>query len=482
MSTQKTKAIPYGISSYELIRTENYYYVDKTSYLRTVKEAGRYLFFIRPRRFGKSLFISMMESYYDVLYKDRFDELFKGTDIHENPTGDRGSYLILKFNFSLVDPDIDKMDHSFLHYVRRTVREFMQKYSAFLLADTQDHLKSIDETSSASDVLFTLLSLCRASRQKLYVIIDEYDNFANTVLSTIGQSAYEKLTRGAGSLRSFFNIIKGGTDGSGAPFSRLFLTGVSPITLDDVTSGYNIGKNISTKRNFNCILGFTQEDVVNIIEYYRAKGQIKYQTPLLLEIMTQWYGNYLFSKDDEKKLFNSDMVLYFIDNYLSENKLPDDLVDRNVRIDYGKLKHLILVDKGKEIETNGNFSKLKEILEKGEVSARLEGGFSLEELSNTDNFISLLFYFGLLTIAGIDNAKIRLKVPNETMKQLYYDYIKEAYRATGVFSLNLSLYSDLISDMAFDGKWEPLLKYITGRMRESMSLRDMITGEKSVQA
>ncbi|MCP4148167.1 MAG: AAA family ATPase, partial [bacterium] len=405
-------------------------------------------------------------------------------DIHENPTDDRGSYLILKFNFSLVDPDIDKMAHSFLHYVRQVVREFMQKYSALLLADTQDHLKSIDETSSASDVLFTLLSLCRSSRQKLYVIIDEYDNFANTVLSTIGQSAYEKLTRGTGFLRSFFNVIKGGTDGSGAPFSRLFLTGVSPITLDDVTSGYNIGINISMEHNVNRMLGFTEEDVAKLIEYYGTKGRIKHQTPILLDIMTQWYGNYLFSEDDEKKLFNSDMVLYFISKYLTREKFPKDLVDRNVRIDYGKLRHLILVDKdnGKGKTTNGNFTRLKEILEKEEIKAELKSSFPLEKLHNRRNFLSLLFAFGLLTIKSSELNEQVLAIPNETIRRLYYDYIMEAYEETGAFSMDLDVYNRLMKNMAINGQWEPLFDLITNLMRESMSLRDMITGEKSVQA
>jgi len=267
-----------------------------------------------------------------------------------------------------------------------------------------------------------------------------------------------------------------------APFTRLFLTGVSPVTLDDVTSGFNIGKNISLRPTFNRMLGFTTDEVIEIIEYYRSNGMINHPTDYLLEIMTRWYGNYLFSVDDDVRLFNSDMVLYFIDNYLNRQKLPDNLIDRNVRIDYGKLRHLIIVEKDKNKTFNGNFGRLKEIIEKGETSAELQEGFPLEELVDENNFISLLFYFGLLSIVRSELNEQVLEIPNETIRRLYYDYIKKGYEDTGIFSLNLSMYSRLMKEMASKGKWKPLLHYITGLMQESMGLRDLITGEKSIQA
>jgi hypothetical protein len=232
------------------------------------------------------------------------------------------------------------------------------------------------------------------------------------------------------------------------------------------------------------MLGFTEDDVFEMIEYYKKKGLVKHDTDDLMAIIKEWYGNYLFSEDADVRLLNSDMVLYFMDNYLNRKKLPKDLIDRNVRIDYGKLRHLMIVDKGKTKAPtfNGNFRKLKEIIEKGETSGKNEKGIPLEELKDTDNFISLLFYFGLLTIENVINDKIRLKIPNETVKRLYYEYIKNGYKETNIFDLDLSRYSGLFSDMAYNGKWRPLFDYITTRMRESMSLRDLITGEKSIQA
>jgi len=484
--TTAIKEIPYGIADYELIRRENYYYVDKTLYLQTLKKAGRYLFFIRPRRFGKSLFLSVMEAYYDVYYKDRFEEFFKGTWIYDHPTDERGKYLVLSLNFSVVEPHPDKMEASFLNHVQDAAVDFISRYNDYLSAnrDLDYFSEKIKNSRSATDILSTLVLLCKGAKQLLYVLIDEYDNFANTILSTVGKKAYWDLTHSPGFFRSFFNALKKGTGGTGAPISRSFITGVSPVTMDDVTSGYNIGKNVSIEPDFNRVLGFTTDDVIAMIEYYRSKGLIHHPTDYLMEIMTQWYGNYLFSEEDNVRLFNSDMILYFIDNYLTRKKLPDDLIDWNVRIDYGKLRHLIMVDRDKTTPPtpNGNFSKLKEIIEEGSTSSNIVKGFPLENLTDAENFKSLLFYLGLLAIQGPEKDKLRLRIPNETVKRLYYDYIEKAYRETGIFDLDLDKYANLMTDMAYDGKWRPLLELITGRMQQSMSLRDLITGEKSIQA
>jgi uncharacterized protein YqfB (UPF0267 family) len=440
MNDKTIKQIPYGISDYGIIRRENYYYVDKTRYLEKIQKAGRYLFFIRPRRFGKSLFISLMEAYYDVYYKERFEEFFEGTWIYQNPTNERGIYLVLSFNFSVVAPGLEKMEISFLNHVQDKALSFIRKYSDYLLPQKEQEYvtQKIKESKSASDILSTLLQMCRDSHQRLYVIIDEYDNFSNTILSTAGEKAYQLLTHGEGSFRSFFNVLKAGTSDMEAPITRLFITGVSPITLDDVTSGFNIGENISIDAEFNRMLGFTETDVTEMLDYYKKARFIKHDPQYLMEIISNWYGNYLFSQysPTEERLYNSDMVLYFLKEYFKIQAMPDDLIDRNVRIDYGKLRHLITVDKDKKKSFNGNFSRLKEIIEKGETSSKIVKGFPLEQLVDAANFKSLLFYFGLLAVDTPEKDKIRLKIPNETVKRLYYDYIRGAYRDTGVFDLD----------------------------------------------
>ena len=485
MNEKMIKRIPYGTSDYSRMVYKNYYFVDKTSFLRNIETAGDYLFFIRPRRFGKSLFLSMMEGYYDILHKNKFDELFKGTQIYANPTAERNSYLVLHLNFSVIDPDIERVETSFLYYMKEKGDDFLYKYRTFLNIDDTDisgEREKIKNMDSSSDILRSLIDRCKRSHQKLYIIIDEYDNFSNTILTSTGKREYRDLTHGEGFFRTFFNVLKGGTSGLDAPISRLFLTGVSPITLDDVTSGFNIGENISLDPVFNRMLGFTDNDVREMVEYYKSAGLIDHDIEYMIKIMGEWYNNYIFSKNDKTPLFNADMVLYFLKEYFKTRSIPDDLIDRNVRIDYGKLRHLIVIARDKHKTANGNFNLLKQILQDGEIPSDLVKGFSVDKITDTGNFLSLLFYLGLLTVKGVESDELILKIPNETIKRLYYDYISEAYEETDVFSMDLYHYNRLMHAMAYEGEWKPLLDYITGRMRDSMSLRDLITGEKSIQA
>lgn len=220
-----------------------------------------------------------------------------------------------------------------------------------------------------------------------------------------------------------------------------------------------------------------------MIEYYRNNDLIKHSTPYLLDVMSFWYNHYAFSKKADSTLFNPDMVLYFMDDYMGSANVPDDLIDENVKIDYGKLRHLIIIDSDKGKVTNGNFNRLQEIIEKGEIKAeKIVKGFPVEKLTDTKNFLSLLFYFGLLTVKEVKDEEPVLQVPNETARRLYYDYIKEAYQETDIFSMDWYIYSRLMHDMAYQGEWKPLFEYIAQRMKESMGLRDLITGEKSIQA
>jgi hypothetical protein len=478
------KKIPYGIADYEKIVTGHYYYVDKTAYLRSIEEVGNYLFLIRPRRFGKSLFLSVMETYYDTAREEQFDLFFKNTLIHSRPTGEKNKYLILKFNFSAVEPHPQKVEASFLNNVRSVARYFLHEYAGYLEERNREELRAgLSNMGSAADILLGIINLCRSSHQQLYIMIDEYDNFANTILSTSGSESYQHLTHGEGFFRAFFNVLKEGTTGSGAPISRLFITGVSPVTLDDVTSGFNIGKNISINPHFNEMLGFTRGDVNELIEYYRRTGLLPFSSGQLLDIMDQWYDHYLFAKQSTTRLYNPDMVLYFMDRCIQLQDIPDELIDRNVRIDYGKLRHLIVIDSDRGVLTNGNFSRLKQIIEEGEIETeRLVEGFPVEELTDAKHFISLLFYLGLLTIKGVVDEEPLLCIPNETVRRLYYDYIRDAYKETETFSMDWYVFGRLIHAMAYRGEWRPLFDYIGQRMKASMGLRDLINGEASVRA
>ncbi|UCH96899.1 MAG: AAA family ATPase [Candidatus Aminicenantes bacterium] len=476
------KQIPYGVADFNDFRVKNLYYVDKTRYIRDIEKKGNFLFLIRPRRFGKSLFLGIMEAYYDIDFKDRFDYFFKGTAIHRNPTAEKNSYLVFKLNFSLVNPNVSLVEGSFLNYIQESASWFVMKYGKLLDIDIKKAETEFSSRKSASDVMVTLLKYCKRKKQKLYVIIDEYDNFANTILSEVGEQEFQKITHGGGFLRAFFNVLKGGTTDTDAPISRLFMTGVSPITLDDVTSGFNIATNISLHSDINEIMGFTQPEVETMIEYYRQTGKIHHSTPVLLEMMSRWYNHYRFSLYSGREVFNTAHVLYFLKEYMIDSRIPGTLIDHNARIDYMKLRHLIVVDQKGAVRANGNFSILREIMETGSAHSIIAAGFPIDELANPNNFISLLYYFGLLTIGGIDDENTPvLTIPNESVKRLYYDYISETYRETGVVSLDMFKYGELVRGMAYRGKWQELVEYIAGRMEASLSLRDLMSGEKALQ-
>jgi hypothetical protein len=476
------KQIPYGVSDYNEFKVKNLYYVDKTRFIRDIEKKGSYLFLIRPRRFGKSLFLGILEAYYDIALKDRFDSLFSGTDIRQNPTKEKNSYMILKLNFSAVNPEISRVEEAFTNYIKDSVSDFIMKYEKQLDIDTNKAETEFDLRKSAPELMVTLLKYCKRKKQKLYVIIDEYDNFANTILSELGEQAFVDITHGSGFLRAFFNVVKAGTTDMDAPISRLFMTGVSPVTMDDVTSGFNIGTNITLDPDINEIMGFTKKEVETMIEYYRQTGKIRHSTSELMEIMSQWYNHYRFSIDADTDLFNTVHILYFLQQYLLRSQIPYDLIDRNALIDYKKLRHLIIIDKKGAPTVNGNFSQLQQILETGQVITHIQSGFPAEALTKPGNFLSLLFYFGLLTINKTTlTGQTVLTIPNEFVKRLFYDFIRDTYEDIKLFSLDMLTYGNLLEDFAISGKWQPFIEFIAGRMEASLGIRDLIDREKALQ-
>ncbi|MDQ1354863.1 MAG: hypothetical protein QG657_5172 [Acidobacteriota bacterium] len=485
MTEDELKQIPYGESDFNDFKLKNLYYVDKTRFIRNIEKKGSYLFLIRPRRFGKSLFMGIMEAYYDIEQKDHFDYLFAGSDILRNPTKEKNSYLVLKFNFSAVNPNVSFVEEAFLTRIKNVATSFVTKYEKYLDIDIKEAKAELNSKKTASEVMDTLLNYCLQKKQKLYVIIDEYDNFANTILSESGEKEFERITHGEGFFRAFFNVLKWGTTDLEAPISRLFMTGVSPITLDDVTSGFNIAANISLHSDINEIMGFTRGEVETMIEYYRQSGKIRHATPELLEMMSRWYNHYRFSFNASTELFNTVHILYFLREYMIDSQLPRNFIDYNARIDYMKLRHLIVIDKkgAGANQTNGNFSRLRQIMETHSVHSAIVDRFPVQKMISPENFVSLLYYFGLLTISGVDEEKKAiLKIPNEAIKRLFYDYIKETYEETGLFTLNFSKYEELMKEMAFNGQWKPLIEYLARQVDTSMGIRDLITGEKAIQA
>jgi len=464
------KQIPYGISSYKTIRQENNYYVDKTHYIPQLETAGKFLFLIRPRRFGKSSLLSMLECYYDMARTEEFEALFAETYIHAHPTPEKNAHLILKFDFSKVKPEIDQVESSFNAHIRNSLFFFEKKYRSLL---DDDYFKMMESHQEVDQQLGFLLNYIGMKGHKVYIFVDEYDNFTNTILTTAGQSHYQKLTHGTGFFRFFFSVLKGATGEVDSGISRLFITGVSPVTMDDVTSGFNIGLNISLYPNFNEILGLNEQNVTTILKYYQEHGCTLPDLNETLALMKAWYVNYLFSRTASNHLFNTDMVLYFLKNFMAYETIPDEMVDPNIKVDYSKLRHLVVLDR----RLNGNFSRLKAIIETGQINAQIATSFPVEDLIKPNNFISLLYYFGLLSYQDEEE----LIIPNRTVKKLMYSYLRDGYEEVDVFSIDLWQFANFVRNMAYIGEWKPVFEFLAQEVKKQTSIRDYLSGEKVIQ-
>ena len=473
--------IPYGEMSFRRIRTNGWLYVDKTRFLRPLEDE-RYVFFIRPRRFGKSCWLSLLECYYGRHWAHEFDDLFGGTDIGRDPTAERGRYVIVRFDFSAFNDKLETLEERFEGYCHTRLRTALERHPDLF---PEAALRHILTPPAIDGKLTELFAYAGEHGIPLYILIDEYDNFANTVLVHRGQEAYESFTHGGGFYRNFFATLKAGTGGEGGGLERLFITGVSPITMDDVTSGFNIGKNVTLKPKFNDVLGFTEPEVRGLLELYRDRGAFNQDVDAALGVMREWYNGYRFAKTVPGDLYNTDMVLHYLTESIPNEPMPDDLIDPNIRIDYTKLRHLLLVNRRASAEArrlNGNFDLLRHVIGEGEMEADINLSFPLDELDEPENFLSLLYYFGLLSIRGVSGGAVRLGVPNQTVWRLMYGYLRKAYRDVGVFSVSHHHFSRLVRRMAYKGEWRPAVEYIAEAMAEQTGIRDYIDGEKVVQA
>ena len=470
--------IPYGEADFMRIRRNGWLYVDKTRFVRRL-EQERYAFLIRPRRFGKSLWVTLLECYYDRFWADRFDATFARTDIGRDPTEERSRYVTLRFNFSMVKDKLETLERSFEGYCHIELEATLERHPDLFPEAAMARLlapPTIDEKLAA------LFRYAGDHGIPLYVLIDEYDNFANTVLAYHGAEAYHSFTHGGGFYRSFFATLKGGADRPGGGLERLFITGVSPVTMDDVTSGFNIGENISMEPDFNEMVGFTEPEVRRLVEMYHDLGVLDQDPATALGIMGEWYNGYRFAEEAETDLYNSDMVLYYLKRSMPNRSVPTYLIDSNVRIDYGKLRHLLTVGRRmEERRLNGNFDLLRGVIGEERVAAQIQPSFPLERLAEPENFISLLHFFGLLSIRGGPSGTPELAIPNQTVKRLMYGFLRDGYRDVQVFAVNLYRLEQLLMRMATDGEWRPVFEFLSDAIAQQTGIRDYMAGEKVIQ-
>ena len=468
--TNDFKQIPYGISDFKQVRKENKYLVDKTMFFEKMEQAGNFLFLVRPRRFGKSLFLNMLEAYYDINEKDNFDELFKGLYVADHPTKEQGQFQVLHLDFSLVGSNLDRLEEDFNRYCGGEVDSFIESYRRFY----EPHIvQRVLNQPTAVAKLNQVRMAAKKQGHKLYLVVDEYDNFTNNVLNVKGQQAYHDLTHGTGFYRDVFKVFK-------PMFDRIIMLGVSPITLDDLTSGYNIALNMTMDPWFNQMLGFSEDDVRQMIRYYKEVGAIKpeFTEDSIIDDIKPWYDNYCFAKDSfgkEPSMFNSDMVCYYLSNLIKNGQRPEELIDPNTMTDYGKLKRLIRIDKteGKRTEI------IHGIAEKGFLKARLVSHFPAERMMEFGNFVSLLYYYGMLTIGGVVGDRLKLIIPNNNVRLQYYQYMLDEY--SSIHSVDISDLDDAYDEAALEGDWKPLIEFICQAYHDTTAVRQLIEGERNLQ-
>lgn len=466
---QQVKLVPYGVADFATVIEQNLYYVDKTMFIPELEKQPRNLFFIRPRRFGKSIFLSMLYSYYDCTQSHKFQSLFGNLWIGQHPTPLQGKYQVLFLDFSQITGNIDKLETKFNSYLSINLDAFVRQYSEYYQAEMEEILAQED----FEEKMELIFKAAKAHQYHLYLIIDEYDNFTNVILNERGENVYHAITHADGFYRDVFKKFKGN-------FERIFMMGVSPVTLDDVTSGFNIGWNISIKPEFDEMLGFSTTDVVEMFTYYKEHGSIPVDSDIdaIVNDMKPWYDNYCFAEEALKKktrMFNCDMVLYYLRNYMDNGCSPRQMIDPNTRTDYGKMKKLLQFDK-LDGERKGIIRK---IAEEEQIVTQLYESFSAYQIPKAEIFPSLLFYYGMLTIKGARGSKLILGIPNNNVRKQYYGYLEEEYQAKAYVDVNQL--TDYYYDMVYDGKWEEGLRFMADAYAKVSSVRDGIEAERNLQ-
>jgi len=314
---------------------------------------------LRPRRFGKSLFVSQLRYYYGKEYKDHFNKIFGNCYIGQNPTSKANTYHVLHFEFSRIDTNTETSTYEdFLENTRNGIKTFIKQYGKINLSEATDIL-----TETRPNVM--LMKLFSAYREtKIYVIIDEYDHFANEILA-FNFDEFTTFVGKNGFVRKFYETIK--TAAGDGIVDYFFGTGVTPITLDSMTSGFNIATNLSTQKNFNEALGFKHQEVKQLIQLTLPNQNHSE----ILEDINKMYNGYLFSRHADKRIYNPDMVLYYLNEFQKNDIQPDELIDTNIASDYGKIKKLFALK-----EPFRNSQVLDELMELGETTATLTPQYS----------------------------------------------------------------------------------------------------------
>ena len=448
------KKLPYGISNYEELIEDNYYYVDKTPYIEKLENlAEKRIMFLRPRKFGKTLFTSMIENYYDLKKADKFEELYKDTYIGKHPTKLKNRYHILRFNFSGIDTEnVETTIKGFKSKVSASIKVFVEKYGLDFY---------INPEAEAEDILDNLFKAfyMQKAQEKIYVIIDEYDHFANELLG-FNTNQFKDLVSKNGKVRKWYEILKEGTE---TVIDRIFITGVAPITLDSLTSGFNIGSDITMDEKFNEMLGFTEAELKTLMEHQMISKEKQAE---ILPIMKENYDGYKFSLYAQEKIYNSNMCLYFLKDYVRLGRIPERLVDMNIASDYSKIGKMLDLCKGENRE---------EIIEKtvsgeGILADIVEKFNPAMEFGETE-LVSMLYYLGYLTISEEKLGKAELIIPNKVMREIYSEYFMSILNKATDMEIENREYNEILQETALEGRIDKIVEVLQKYLK-NLSNRD----------
>ena len=465
--------IPYGVSDFKRLRNEGYYFVDKSGYIRTLELCGPFLFFVRPRRFGKSLFLSMLRCYYDLAEKNNFDALFGDLDIGKEPTGNRNRYQILGLDFSKVNRGWgDTLEERFENYIGGCLDDFIRRYAP----SYGEELCAEILASKPADKFTKVALAARRLGHRLYLMLDEYDNFTNAMLRAEGNDSYRAITHGQGFYREWFKAFKG-------DFDRIFMTGVSPVTMDDLTSGFNIASNISQSELCNSMVGFSEEEVLRLYTDFKGVGRFTSGEPAdFVRDIKPWYDGYCFAEDrrGEESVFNSDMTLYFLNSLVQTGKPPKDWVDRNIATDYAKLQTIADIQRRIDPERAEEIMPPTERLAAdGEISFPLAESFPADRIQAPDNFLSLFYYYGIVTMKERREGADWFRIPNACVRRQVFDYLRLHYGHAR--SPDWQEWSRLARAFAYRGEWKPFLERLAADFADTTPVRGGIQGEHRIQ-
>ena len=448
--------MPYGISNYEKIVNDGYYYVDKTKYIEKLENLPETsIMFLRPRKFGKTLFTSVLENYYDKRKSDKFESLYKNTYIGKNPTKLKNSYCILRFNFSGIDTSTEEETiRCFKNSTIESIKLFIGKYNIdFYINENQ-------EAEEILNSLFTAFSL-QKNDEKIYVIVDEYDHFANELLGFYPER-FRTLVSKNGKVRKWYEILKKGTE---TIVDRIFITGVAPITLDSLTSGFNIGKDITQDVRFNDMMGFTKEELVEILNSQEIPIG---EQEKILPIMKENYDGYKFSLNAKNQIYNSNMCLYFLSEYTWSKRVPDRLIDMNIASDYSKIGKMLYLCKGEN-----RLEILRKTVQGEPIVDTIVEKFNPAIEFTETHMISMLYYLGYLTISGESLGMPELTIPNKVMKEIYASYFMQLMNQEAEFKIDNSTSQQILREIALEGKIDKMIEVLKIYLN-NLSNRDLI--------